>query len=232
MSSQKLDTTPQRELVCPYCQDKVDDLESHFNGGFKNGETSSCSNCNLVIPNEQCLLSHIQIVHKDAKQVFSCEVCYIDFSSRNYLFIHKTLDQHNQIEKENENEFEAEIFNSQIEVIEIRDEVEDDLFDNSPESHETESEFEIQKPQIESNENKGSHDIQVEILEEVEEKQVDKEIINLNKEVQNLKTDKNQSNLKDSRPYKCEKCYKTFKRRDHLRSHEVQMENGQKNEID
>ena len=131
MICQKSDTTLQKELVCPYCQDQVDDLESHFNGGFKNGETTSCNNCELAIPNEQCLLSHIQNVHKDAMQVFSCETCCIDFSSRNYLFIHKKLDQHKQKEDESEKEFDAEIVNIHKEEpfdadIEIKEEVEDE----------------------------------------------------------------------------------------------------------
>ena len=88
MSYQKFDSVPLNELECPYCQDQIDNLESHMNGGFKNGELSSCKNCDLSIPNEQCLSIHMQIVHKDAMQVFSCETCNIDFSSRKYLFVH------------------------------------------------------------------------------------------------------------------------------------------------
>ena len=51
------------ELECPYCQDQIDDFESHINGGYKNGETFSCNNCDSTISNEQCLSHHKKIVH-------------------------------------------------------------------------------------------------------------------------------------------------------------------------
>ena len=149
MRDKKLNSTPKNERVCPYCQHKVDDFESHFNRSFKDGETLSCSECNLVILNALCLLNHRKNVHQDAVKVFSCETCCIDFSSRKYLFIHKKLNQHKQ--KEIEKEFEAEIVNSQEaesfenEVIDISYESEDDLFDKVTEFHETEKGFEIQK---------------------------------------------------------------------------------------
>ena len=75
------DQQTENGLVCPYCQDQIDSFESHIKGGFKNGEPASCSNCDLAIQNEQCLSSHMQIVHKDAMKVFSCETCNIDFTS-------------------------------------------------------------------------------------------------------------------------------------------------------
>ena len=103
----------EHELVCPYCQDQIDDFKSHINGGFKSGETSSCDECELAIPNNQCLSSHIQIVHKDAKKVFSCDKCNIDFSSKKYLLIHRNLDLHQKeeiIKTENEDNLFGDIF--------------------------------------------------------------------------------------------------------------------------
>ena len=44
------------ELECPYCQDQIDDFESHINGGYKIGETFSCNNCDLTISNESIFL--------------------------------------------------------------------------------------------------------------------------------------------------------------------------------
>ena len=168
-------------LVCPYCINVVDDIKSHINASFDNGKTFSCNDCDLVIPNKQCVSSHMQIVHTDPIRAFCCETCIIDFISRKYLFIHKNLDDHKQKETESRNEFE------------------------------------MQKPDIENNQNEVSQENEVEI-EEAEE-----EMLNLNKEVQKLENNKNQTNLKDTRLFKCEKCPKTFKRRDHLRSHDVHI---------
>ena len=116
-----------KELECPYCQENIDSLESHVNGGFKNGEKFSCNNCDLVIANEQCLSNHKEIVHRDAMKVFSCETCNIDFTSKNHLFVHKNLDHHQQNRK-------SEIFEIKTE---IKEEVEgDDLFADSTDTFE------------------------------------------------------------------------------------------------
>ena len=103
----------EQELVCPYCQDQIDNFKSHINGGFRNGEKSSCNECELAIPNSQCISSHTQIVHIDAKKVFSCDKCNIDFSSKKYLLIHRNLDLHQRediIKTENEDNLFEDIF--------------------------------------------------------------------------------------------------------------------------
>ena len=82
MSIQKSDIRVKKELVCPYCQHQVGDLDRHFNRSFTDGETLSCSDCELFIVNELCLLNHRKNVHHDATKVFSCETCKIDFSSK------------------------------------------------------------------------------------------------------------------------------------------------------
>ena len=96
MSDLSSEKTLETQLVCPYCQNQIDNFDSHINGGLKNGEKYLCTNCDLGIPNEQCLSIHKQIVHKDAMKVFSCETCNIDFSSKEFLFIHKNHDIHLQ----------------------------------------------------------------------------------------------------------------------------------------
>ena len=132
MNDQKFDNVSINDLECPYCQDQIDSLESHQKG-FKNGELSSCKNCDLVIPNELCLSSHMQIVHKDAIKVFSCETCNIDFSSKKYLFIHKDLDQH--LEKGvNDQITKSENFEVKTKINE--EAVEDDLFADSTDTFE------------------------------------------------------------------------------------------------
>ena len=78
-----------KDSECPYCQEQIDNFESHINASLDNKETSSCGNCDLILKNEQCLMSHVKIAHLNAMKVFSCEACNIDFNSKKSLFIHK-----------------------------------------------------------------------------------------------------------------------------------------------
>ena len=96
MHDQTFDNVSINELECPYCQDQIDNFQSHVNGGFGNEEKFSCNNCDLVLSNGKCLSSHKQMVHNEAMKVFSCETCNIDFSSKEFLFIHKNHDIHLQ----------------------------------------------------------------------------------------------------------------------------------------
>ena len=104
--NQTLNNSQERELECPYCQEKIDNFESHINGGLENQITSSCGNCDLALKNEKCLISHVKIAHLNAMKVFSCEICNIDFDSKKYLFLHKDLihDQ-KEIKKEDNSVF-------------------------------------------------------------------------------------------------------------------------------
>ena len=153
MSDLSSEKTLETQLMCPYCQNQVDDFRSHIDGGFKNGEKSSCTNCDLAIPNEQCLSSHIQIVHKDAMKVFSCETCNIDFSSKKYLFKHKDLDIHlrNRNKSQNEDVIVKAEFDEdqQQDLFEVKEEIfeekEQAVVDNIPSANERFKCFECDK---------------------------------------------------------------------------------------
>ena len=119
MINQKSNNQPEDGLECPYCQDQIDNFTSHINGGFRNDKTSSCNECELAIPNKQCISSHTQIVHIDAMKVFSCDICNIDFSSKKYLLIHRNLDLHQKQALQTQNK-------SQV----IKTENEDNLFED------------------------------------------------------------------------------------------------------
>ena len=79
--------------ICPYCDDQIEDSESHTKGSSKEDETFSCNNCDLAVSNKKCITIHEKIVHDETKKVFSCESCNIDFSSKMHLFAHKNHDQ-------------------------------------------------------------------------------------------------------------------------------------------
>ena len=101
MEQNMLKNSQDSVLECPYCKDKIDDFKIHINGDSENEENSSCGNCDLILKNEQCLTSHVKIAHLNAMKVFSCEICNIDFDSKNHLFIHKDLVHNGQdIKKE------------------------------------------------------------------------------------------------------------------------------------
>ena len=88
MEQKNLNGTEYKGLECPYCQEKIDEFESHINKGSENEEVSSCGNCDLALKNEKCLTSHVKIAHLNAMKVFSCEICNIDFDSKKFLFVH------------------------------------------------------------------------------------------------------------------------------------------------
>ena len=139
MIDQKSDSVSDNELECPYCEEQIDSFELHINGGFKNGETFSCNNCDLVISNQQCISSHKQIVHTDAMKVFSCETCNIDFTSKKYLFTHKDIDHQQQNVGKKQNGGHTEDF---VVKVEIKEEEKDDtLFENISNSYEVTQSF-------------------------------------------------------------------------------------------
>ena len=78
-------------LLCIYCEDQIDDFESHIAADFNNDENSKCDDCDLSIPNIQCLESHKTLVHQISQRVFTCETCNIDFSTKKFLLVHKNL---------------------------------------------------------------------------------------------------------------------------------------------
>ena len=50
-------------LLCIYCEDQIDDFESHIAASFDNEENSKCDDCDLSIANLQCVESHKTLVH-------------------------------------------------------------------------------------------------------------------------------------------------------------------------
>ena len=101
-------------MICPYCDDKIDDLESHTKGSSKERKTFSCNNCDLAVFNKSCIDSHMKIVHDESKQIFSCESCNIDFSSKKHLFFHKNNGQIHEKSLAEDNE----IFDIKLEITE------------------------------------------------------------------------------------------------------------------
>ena len=104
-------------MNCPYCEIEINDYESHEKSNFTSKESLSCNNCDLVIPNEECLERHKKIVHDISQKIFSCELCNIDFSAKKYLFIHKNIGHKiTNIIKE-----EIEPFDIKVEIEETND---------------------------------------------------------------------------------------------------------------
>ena len=227
------------ELECPYCQDQIDNFATHVNGGFRNGESSKCSNCNLHLLNEQCVTSHVTIVHQNATKVFSCELCNIDFSSKKYLFIHKKLVSHKpktkiEIEEnsqENVDEFDeidSELFEAKVE---IKEETENDLFVNTLEENLKTKE---QQSKIFPSKSKGfSHifqgpqgakklNIKNHILENTKIQDAKKEYRCCGKVFENLISLKNhieEVHQGARNRYSCVKCYQTFRTQNILDMH-------------
>ena len=78
-------------LLCIYCEDQIKDFDDHVSFGYSDNKHSKCDDCDLTIPNQQCLESHKMLVHQISQRVYNCEKCNIDFSSKTYLMVHRDL---------------------------------------------------------------------------------------------------------------------------------------------
>ena len=87
--------------TCPYCDQDFADLRNHLKtkkihsipedgAYFTNFD---CDICQLILPDEECIQSHIENIHVNGrnKDIISCKVCDIDFISPKSLNFHRAL---------------------------------------------------------------------------------------------------------------------------------------------
>ena len=108
------------KMVCSYCQDQIDNYESHLNGNSNSEETFQCDNCDLKTKNVRCLEIHKKVVHESIGKLFSCEMCNVDFNARQYLFLHKNQSHMTPQQKSEENNFDDD-FKVKVEIVESKD---------------------------------------------------------------------------------------------------------------
>lgn len=227
------------ELECPYCQEQIENFKSHINEGFENEETSSCSNCDLVLINQKCLTSHMKIAHLNAMKIFSCESCNIDFDSKRYLFIHKELvDNDNDIKKE----IDQEIFDVEIKV-EPNDNLNSipDVLERKHKCNQCEKTFKKSstlnqhKLYLHSDERNFKCDNCSKAFKQKSKLQI--HIDHVHRGIRNFRCDKCEKSFKalgalnehkvcvhgNSRSFKCEKCHSAFKMKNHLKRHYLKV---------
>ena len=119
-------------LLCIYCEDQIDNFESHIAAGLDNEENSKCDDCDLSIPNTECLESHKTLVHEISPRIYTCETCNIDFSTKRFLLAHKNLG-HKSTDTENFVKQEIE----EIQLIETETKPDSNFENNSSQHEET-----------------------------------------------------------------------------------------------
>ena len=66
---------------CPYCNQVFEDLRKHLKITKVDGITQdvtkfNCNTCQLILPDEECIQSHIEKIHvnRRTKDIISCKV--------------------------------------------------------------------------------------------------------------------------------------------------------------
>ena len=83
---------------CPYSNQVFENLRKHLKIKKVDGITQdvtkfNCNTCQLILPNEECIQSHIEKIHVNGrtKDIISCKVCDIDFIFLKSLNFHQAL---------------------------------------------------------------------------------------------------------------------------------------------
>ena len=201
-------------LLCIYCEDQIDNFENHISAGYNIIKKSKCNDCDLSIANMPCLESHKTVVHKKSQRVYTCERCNIDFSTKRYLLVHKDIGHESKkidIEVKEEVVFEE----CETKPLEIKSENEFSHYENI-EYYTQETEIKDEQS-FESDEPNYELDLTCHICEKTY------------KNIQELKDHYNRKHQEgkkvvvsidqDDKNLKCEKCDKTFTRKDNKKSH-------------
>ena len=85
------DETIKVPATCPYCEKHFPNLKDHI--FLKESEKNTqCINCDLVLPNENCVVEHNKIVHGESVEIIMlCDVCNIEFCSDKSWKFHKLM---------------------------------------------------------------------------------------------------------------------------------------------
>lgn len=78
--------------TCPYCEKHFPNLKDHFLLNRNEKKNSQCINCDLILPNENCVVEHNKMVHGENVEItMLCDVCNIEFCSDKSLKFHKLM---------------------------------------------------------------------------------------------------------------------------------------------